>query len=84
MIVYFLKFIIFTHKKTLKIGRGLFILIKSLREQEGNMLYKIIRFVRDGTNKVIKRGLTLMQAQEHCKREDTRKEGVWFDGYTEE
>ena len=50
--------------------------------------YKIIRFYfkenHPDNRKVIKRGLTLKQAQEHCKREDTRKSGVWFDGYEEE
>ena len=45
------------------------------------MTYKIIRFKRNGKNKVIKKGLTLEEAQKHCKRKDTRKEGVWFDGY---
>ena len=39
--------------------------------------------------KVIARGLTLEEAQEHCQREDTHEkddEGhtVWFDGYDQE
>jgi len=48
--------------------------------------YKIIRFYRkEGKSPlVIEEGLTLEQAQAHCKREDTRKAGVWFDGYEEE
>lgn len=48
--------------------------------------YKIVRFYADSehpdNNKIIKRGLTLEQAQEHCSRENTHEEGVWFDGYT--
>ena len=45
--------------------------------------YKIIRFRFEGSNRVIKRGLTLEEAQAHCQREDTHGEG-WFDGYDEE
>ncbi len=45
--------------------------------------YKIIRFVFKGESSVVKEGLTLEEAQEHCQREDTHGEG-WFDGYTEE
>ena len=45
--------------------------------------YKIVRFRFEGTNRVIKEGLTLEEAQEHCRREDTKGDG-WFDGYTEE
>jgi hypothetical protein len=53
------------------------------------MSYKIIRFYKeDGfpgpAREIIKTGLTLEEAQEHCQRDDTREEGVWFDGYTEE
>ena len=53
------------------------------------MSYKIIRFRFEGKNRVIKRGLTLEEAQAHCRRDDTRKEDkngntVWFDGYDEE
>ena len=44
------------------------------------MTYKIIRFRFNGRPRVIKRGLTLEEAQTHCRREDTHGEG-WFDGY---
>lgn len=49
--------------------------------------YKIVRFYAphlNKSNRTIKTGLTLEEAQEHCSRDDTRKEGEWFDGYTEE
>ena len=49
--------------------------------------YKIIRFYAPGnpnTSHTVKTGLTLKQAQAHCRRKDTREEGVWFDGYNEE
>jgi hypothetical protein len=51
--------------------------------------YKIIKFVKDSSGfptrsqRAIKRGLTLEEAQEHCQREDTRGQN-WFHGYTEE
>jgi hypothetical protein len=46
--------------------------------------FRIVRFYhprlrrRSGT---IKTGLTEDEAQAHCCREDTCKEGVYFDGY---
>ncbi len=58
--------------------------------------YKVIRFYRDSYKKrVIARGLTLEEAQAHCKdpetssstctkaagRRRTRLHGPWFDGY---
>jgi hypothetical protein len=51
------------------------------------MTYKIVRFTYEedhpDNHKVIKEGLTLEEAQEHCQREDTHGEG-WFDGYERE
>lgn len=49
------------------------------------MSYKIVRFyARPGYGpNVIKRGLSLEQAQAHCRREDTHGDG-WFDGYEKE
>lgn len=48
------------------------------------MTYKIVRFYRDNRpKKVIKTGLTLEQAQAHCKDESTHG-GGWFDGYEKE
>ena len=48
--------------------------------------YKIIRFYRNGNkkSKIIRQGFTLEQAQEWCSCDDTRKAGVWFDGYEED
>lgn len=45
-------------------------------------LYDIVRFYRDGTPSVIKYGLTLEDAKEHCSRDDTSGDG-WFDGFRE-
>jgi len=51
--------------------------------------YKIIRFHFNGESEIRKGGLTLAEAQEHCKRDDTHggshADGTaWFDGYEEE
>lgn len=46
--------------------------------------YKIVRFHQDDTPaETVVRGLTLDQAQAHCRREDTHGDG-WFDGYDED
>jgi len=61
--------------------------LKSCEDTKNKMneqqLYKIIRFYRaDGRpRKVIKRNLTLDEAQAHCRNPATSKAGVWFDGY---
>ena len=48
--------------------------------------YKIVRFSEKGKQRVIKRGLTLEQAQAHCSNPLThghdKRRGRWFDGYT--
>lgn len=60
--------------------------------------YKIVRGYFRGGRRVIKRGLTLEQAQAHCKdpetsfrtctkaagKRRTELRGGWFDGYTRE
>lgn len=62
--------------------------------------YKILRFYKDERKdrEVIKTGLTLEQAQQHCddpesssqtckqpeNKSHTKKHGDWFDGYTKE
>jgi hypothetical protein len=62
-------------------------------------MYKIIRSYQNGNtpNRTIKTGLTLAEAQAHCKdpetssstckgstgRRRTRRLGPWFDGYSE-
>lgn len=60
--------------------------------------YKIVRNYFNGTPRTIARGLTLEEAQAHCKDPETssstatssaakartRRMGAWFDGYTEE
>lgn len=62
-------------------------------------MYKIVRSYQDTdiSRRVIKRGLTLEEAQEHCRDPETssstctkasgkartRRYGDWFDGYEE-
>lgn len=51
--------------------------------------YKILRFTFKGKTQVIARGLTLEEAQAHCRDPATSKREKtgfisWFDGYTKE
>lgn len=60
--------------------------------------YKIVRHYMNHSNRVVARGLTLEEAQRHCKdpetssrtatsaaaRKRTRTYGPWFDGYDKE
>ena len=62
------------------------------------MTYKIVRNFMNGHKKTIEEGLTLEEAQEHCKDPETSSKtctgeegmsitevwGPWFDGYDEE
>lgn len=52
-------------------------------------LYEVVRFYADDrSSEVVKKGLTLEEAQTHCRCEDTHgvdADGVrWFDGYEQE
>lgn len=62
------------------------------------MSYKIVRRFFNGNKRVIARGLTLDEAQEHCRNPETSSRtcrlavnkrrtatrGEWFDGYEKE
>lgn len=46
--------------------------------------FRIVRFYHPSLNRgprTIRSGLTRAEAQAHCRRPDTRKEGVYFDGF---
>ena len=48
--------------------------------------YRVVRFYRDSfltPREYVSSGLSLEEAQAHCRREDTHGDG-WFDGYEEE
>jgi hypothetical protein len=61
-------------------------------------MYKIVRFYKESAREAIQTGLTLEEAQAHCKdpetssstatsdeaRKRTATYGAWFDGYEEE
>jgi len=50
------------------------------------MTYNIVRFYHPSVgleDNIVLEGLTLEEAQAHCQREDTREDGVYFDGYQE-
>ena len=63
---------------------------------DDDMSYNIVRFYFKGGNRIIQRGLTLEEAQAHCKDPETssstcksasshritKRNGPWFDGYT--
>lgn len=60
-------------------------------------MYQIVRMYQSGMRRTIKRGLTLEEAQAHCKdpetssrtctravnKKRTKLHGPWFDGYEE-
>lgn len=53
-------------------------------EEDEDVSYMIVRFFQDDRPKeIIKRGLTLKEAQDHCNCPKTHGEG-WFDGYEQE
>lgn len=54
-------------------------------DEPENEDYCIIRFYRHDSNAkhIVKRGLTLDEAQAHCEREDTSCDD-WFDGFSTE
>lgn len=68
-----------------------------LKSGRKRTLYKIVRHFMNHGNRTIHTGLTLEEAQTHCKDPETssstatsskakartRKFGPWFDGYTE-
>ena len=62
---------------------------KPIEEKTDQKSYQIVRFFMGenggclGRNKVVLTGLTLEQAQKHCKDPNTAGSG-WFDGYEEE
>lgn len=45
--------------------------------------YEVVRFRFQQASEVIKTGLTLEEAQEHCNDDSTHGQG-WFDGYRKE
>ena len=48
--------------------------------------YSIVRYYARARqkNRIMRKGLDLTQAQEHCSDPLTQKAHVWFDGYTRE
>lgn len=55
-----------------------------LRRKQSLTTYMIVRYNYSNEDKrVVKTGLTLEEARDHCQREDTHGD-EWFDGYDQE
>lgn len=65
-------------------GRVADLLILWAQEETLNMkslpIYRIIRFKEECSPETREQGLTLDEAQAHCRRDDTHG-NMWFDGY---
>lgn len=55
-------------------------------EDDKKKTYKVIKYFKDkpGKQQVMSRGMSLDEAKSYCSRPETKKEGEWFCGYTEE
>ena len=52
---------------------------------QGPLTYRIIRTYRNsGRHRTIRRGLTLEQAQAHCRNLAATRDGTWFDMHEQE
>ena len=55
---------------------------ETTNEQPAPRCFRVIRyFYKSGRRRVIHNNLTEAEAQRHCGRPDTKRAGVWFDGY---
>jgi hypothetical protein len=52
-------------------------------DNDDDTTYTIVRFSYGKPREIIKEGVTLEEAQEHCNRDDSRGMG-WFDGWYRE
>lgn len=72
------------HEVAFAVLNGIRKYIENMKDKKkGVYMYKIIRFYKDGTQKLLEVGKTLEEAQDYCKLEESHGED-YFDGYTEE
>ncbi len=51
-------------------------------EDQTPRCFKIVRFFyKSGRRKIIRRNVSRSEAQQWCGRPDTKRQGVWFDGF---